>query len=130
MSAIIDDWYCHQLGWPVSRSTMRPTTNTSSFLRGCVAAISFAIVVTACSSAPVQEMSDARQAVEAASRAGAASVAPTQMNAAKAALTMAERLLRDHQFSAARHYAQLARKRALEAQQQVPTNTVPVKPAD
>jgi predicted component of type VI protein secretion system len=79
--------------------------------------ISLCVVLAACASAPVQEMSDARQAVEAAVQSGAATTAPTQMTAAQNALRMAERLLRDHQFSAARHYALAARKKALEAQQ-------------
>ena len=75
-----------------------------------------AILLSACASAPVQEMSDARQAVQAAMQSGAAAAAPTQMNAAQAALKMAERLVRDHQFNAARHYAQDARTKAIEAQ--------------
>lgn len=109
---------------------MKSTTITSSFWRFGIATLVLATLVAACSSAPVQEMSDARQAVEAASRAGAANAAPTQMTAAKTALVMAERLLRDHQFSAARHYAQVARKRALEAQQLVPVGPAPDKPSD
>lgn len=108
---------------------MKPTTNKPEFWRARLAIAFLAILVTACTSVPVQEMSDARQAVEAASKAGAAEAAPTQMNAAKTALVMAERLLRDHQFSAARHYAQIARKRALEAQQMVP-RSAPEKPGD
>jgi len=79
--------------------------------------ISLCVMLSACASAPVQEMSDARQAVEAAIQSGAASTAPTQMTSAQTALRMAERLLRDHQFSAARHYARVARNKALEAQQ-------------
>lgn len=70
-----------------------------------------------CASAPVQEMSDARQAVQAAAQSGAAGAAPTQMNAAQSALKFAERLLRDHQYRAARNYALQAKTKAIEAQQ-------------
>ncbi|HVY21985.1 MAG TPA: DUF4398 domain-containing protein [Steroidobacteraceae bacterium] len=75
-----------------------------------------AIMLSACASAPVQEMSDARQAVQAALQSGAATAAPAQMNAAQTALRLAERLVRDRQFEAARHYAVDARAKAIEAQ--------------
>jgi len=74
------------------------------------------LLLAACTTPPVQEMSDARQAVEAATEAGASQAAPEKMAAAQAALRMAERLLRDHQFSAARHYAVDAKRKALDAQ--------------
>ena len=75
------------------------------------------LLLAACATTPpVQEMSDARQAVKAAIEAGAPRSVPEKMNAAQAALKMAEKLLRDHQFSAARYYAMDARKKALEAQ--------------
>jgi len=74
------------------------------------------LVFAGCASPPVQEMSDARQAVEAAIHSGAASAAPEKMNSAQTELKMAERLLRDHQFNAARHYARNARAKAMDAQ--------------
>lgn len=77
----------------------------------------FTLLLTACASAPVQEMSDARQAVAAAVQSGAEAAAPAEMTAAQTALKMAERLLRDHQFDAARHYARDAHTKALRAQQ-------------
>jgi len=61
-------------------------------------------------------MSDARQAVNAAIESGAAQAVPEKMNSAQAALKMAEKLLRDHQFTAARYYAKDAKKKALDAQ--------------
>lgn len=75
------------------------------------------LLLAACASAPVQEMSDARQAVAAAAQSGAMDAAPAEMSAAQTSLKMAERLLRDHQFDAARHYARDAHTKALRAQQ-------------
>ena len=74
------------------------------------------VLLAACTTPPVQEMSDARQAVDAAVASGAAKQVPDKMGSAQAALRMAERLMRDHQFSAARHYAVDAKRKALEAQ--------------
>jgi len=74
------------------------------------------LLLAACTTPPVQEMSDARQAVDAAVESGAAKQAPEKMGSAQAALRMAERLMHDHQFNAARHYAVEAKRRALEAQ--------------
>ncbi len=75
------------------------------------------VAAAACTTVPVQEMSDARQAVAAAVQSGATSAAPVQMTAAQTALKLAERLLRDHQYDAARHYARDAHTKAMEAQQ-------------
>lgn len=69
----------------------------------------------ACASAPVQQMSDARQAVRAAQEAGAASAAPKQLAAAQAALVRAEELLDKRLFRAARRSAQEAHAKAIEA---------------
>jgi hypothetical protein len=73
-------------------------------------------LLAACASAPVQEMSDARQAVDAAMQAGAAQRAPAQTKAAQAALADAERALKYRAFSKARASAQEARSKAIEAQ--------------
>lgn len=74
------------------------------------------MVVTACASAPVQEMSDARQALDAALRAGAAERAPAQTQAAQSSLAEAEKSLKQRNFSHARQNAQQARSQAIEAQ--------------
>jgi hypothetical protein len=73
-------------------------------------------LITACASAPVQEMSDARQALDAALRAGAAERAPTQTQAAQSSLAEAEKSLKRREFSHARQNAQQARSQAIEAQ--------------
>jgi len=68
-----------------------------------------------CAGAPVQEMSNARQAVKAAERAGAATTAPEQFSEAQLLLKNAESLLRRGEYRDARDAAELARTRAVEA---------------
>jgi Domain of unknown function (DUF4398) len=72
-------------------------------------------VLGGCAGAPVQEMSNARQAVKAAERAGAATSAPEQMDEARLLLKNAESLLRRGEYRDARDAAELARTRAVEA---------------
>jgi hypothetical protein len=68
-----------------------------------------------CAGAPVQEMSNARQAVKAAERAGAPAVAPVLMSEAKQTLKSAESHLRRGDYRTARDEAELARSKAVEA---------------
>lgn len=72
------------------------------FLAGCVAA-------------PVQEMSDARQAVRAAQAAGAHERAPVELAAAQALIGQAEQYLARHAYRPARDAAVDARRRAVRA---------------
>ena len=72
-------------------------------------------VVSGCAGAPVQEMSNARQAVRAAEHAGASTSAPEVLGEAKALLKSAESLLRRGDYRSARDQAELARTRAVEA---------------
>ena len=65
--------------------------------------------------APVQEMSNARQAVRAAEKAGAVTLAPELMTEARQALRNAETLLRQCEYRTARDEAELARLKAVEA---------------
>jgi hypothetical protein len=71
--------------------------------------------VSGCAGAPVQEMSNARQAVRAAEHAGAAQTAPELMAESKALLKQAESNLRHGEYRAARDEAELARSKAVEA---------------
>lgn len=68
-----------------------------------------------CAGAPVQEMSNARQAIRAAENAGAAAAAPAELEQAKALLVRAEQHLELREFRAARIDAEEARNRALQA---------------
>ena len=68
-----------------------------------------------CKGAPVQEMSDARQAIAAARAAGAAEHAPQDLSAAQAAIAKAEENLHQAHFSRARMAAEEAKRRAAAA---------------
>jgi hypothetical protein len=71
---------------------------------------------TACETAPpVQEMSDARQAIAVAKEAGAAERAAFHLKAAEDYLESAERALNDHAYSEARRDAKQAKMKALDA---------------
>jgi hypothetical protein len=72
-------------------------------------------VLAGCAGAPVQEMSNARQAVKAAERAGAATAAPEVMGEARLRLKSAESHLRRGEYRDARDEAELARAKAVEA---------------
>ena len=75
-----------------------------------------ALSLVACvTSPPVQEMSDARQAIQAAAEADAARLASAQFEQAQRYLAEAERLLREEAFGPARANAVRARDRALRA---------------
>ncbi|GMQ88212.1 MAG: hypothetical protein BMS9Abin08_1443 [Gammaproteobacteria bacterium] len=72
---------------------------------------------SACGSAPVQEMSEARQAIDAARAAGAEQYAAEQYNKAQALLKKAKQLLNDDHFSKARRSAAEARDEAVRARE-------------
>lgn len=74
-------------------------------------------VVTGCVSAPVQEMSDARQAVEAAAAADAADRAPEAFIKATAHIQHAESALQHGDYDDAREHATWAKTHALEARE-------------
>ena len=66
---------------------------------------------------PVQEMSDARQAIAAAEESNAATLAPNELDEARQLLEAAESQLRDRNYGLAQDSAILARDRAVEALQ-------------
>ena len=71
-----------------------------------------------CGSAPVQELSEARQAIEAARVAGAEQHAPESYEKAQAHLQAAEEMLDGRHFKNARENAALARDEAILAREQ------------
>lgn len=71
--------------------------------------------LAACKGPPVQEMSDARQAIAAARAAGAAQHAPQDLEAAQAAISKAENDLHQEHFTRARIAAEEAKRRAAVA---------------
>jgi predicted S18 family serine protease len=82
---------------------------------GPFAAVALLLLLAGCASAPVQEMSDARQAIQAAEEAGAAYYAPETLSDAKRLLTSAERKLQREAYASARADAREARRLATEA---------------
>lgn len=72
-------------------------------------------LVAGCAGAPAQEMSNARQAVSAAERAGATVHAPDLMKQARQSLRSAETHLRQGMYRTARDEAEQARLKAVEA---------------
>lgn len=91
-------------------------THIPKFLRAAAAAA--ALLVVACQSAPVQEMSDARQAISVAQEAGAEQHAASLIQLAVDRLQTAEKYLSERQYAQARQDAVSAKKTALEALQQ------------
>ena len=80
------------------------------------AALAAMLVVAGCqASPPVQEMSDARQAITAAKEAGAAEYAAEELDDAVEFLSSAEIYLQNNSFHFARRDAIAAKSRALDA---------------
>lgn len=68
-----------------------------------------------CAGAPVQEMSDARQAIAAARSAGASNATSADFSAAQAAIASAESHLQAQEFARARSAAMEAKRHAAAA---------------
>ncbi|NOR67791.1 MAG: DUF4398 domain-containing protein, partial [Woeseiaceae bacterium] len=82
--------------------------------RGLVVAL--CMLLFACSAGPpVQEMSDARQAIAAAREAGAENLAAEDLRAAEAFLDSAQRNLSERAYGSARRDATLAKEKARKA---------------
>ncbi len=77
-----------------------------------------ALTIAACATAPpVQEMSDARQAITAAEDADAARLAPVPLSDARRFLAQAETQIANRSFGLARTNAVRAKNRAVDALQ-------------
>ncbi len=84
--------------------------------RGAI--ILLTLVIASCAvGPPVQEMSDARQAIAAAEESNAATLAPDDLDEARRLLEEAESQLRDRNYGLAQDSALLARDRAVDALQ-------------
>lgn len=84
-------------------------------LRSLTAICAIVLLLAACAGWPVQEMSDARQAIQAAKEAGARDHAPTRLTDAEHLLDEAERDLEMGHFDKARAKANAAKGAAIEA---------------
>jgi len=80
-----------------------------------MSAVLLCFALAACAGAPVQEMSNARQAIRAAYDAGAERVAPEQLTEARAYMERAESSLQGRKYREARRHAVAARGKAVEA---------------
>jgi DNA-binding SARP family transcriptional activator len=78
-------------------------------------------LLSSCAMAPVQEMSDARQAIQAAEAVGARTKAADSYSKAQTYLDKAEAALQQRQFTKARERAEQAKQYALEAREKVLT---------
>ncbi len=75
------------------------------------------LAVTSCASAPVQEMSDARQALQAAEEVGAPTKATSVYTQARELLEQAERELQEGDYKMARKHALEAKEHAIHARE-------------
>ena len=77
----------------------------------------FIVVVAACATAPTQEMSDARQALQAAIDAGAGAHAPDALHDAEKHLNDAGQNIESGEYRDARHNAVAAKHEAIDAKE-------------
>jgi Domain of unknown function (DUF4398) len=80
-----------------------------------IAVFVFTVAIIGCNGAPVQEMSDARQAIAAARAAGATADSSDDLSAAQKAIARAEADLQAQHFTRARIAAREAKQRASAA---------------
>jgi hypothetical protein len=85
------------------------------FLPLALAWLLIGVPMGGCAGAPVQEMSNARQAVRAAQRAGAEQHAPALLAEAQQLVDQAKENLQRGEYRVARDQAEQARAKALEA---------------
>ncbi len=98
-----------------SKNPTRKAGRTNGRLgRGIIVAL-FALLYACGTAAPVQEMSDARQAIAAAKEAGAEDHAAEDLRAAEAFLDSAQRNLSERAYGSARRDATLAKEKARKA---------------
>lgn len=98
-----------------SKNPTRKAGRTNGRLgRGIIVAL-FALLYACGTAAPVQEMSDARQAIAAAKEAGAEDHAAEDLRAAEAFLDSAQRNLSERLYGSARRDATLAKEKARKA---------------
>jgi len=89
------------------------TGRITAFLRGVL--IAALLTAAGCESMPVQEMSDARQAIMAAREAGAEEHATESLLAAEKSLHSAEKYLNTRNYAIARREALDAKSKAIDA---------------
>jgi hypothetical protein len=96
-------------------------------VRRALSLLLVSIAVAACTTPPVQEMSDARQAIAAAEQANAGKVAPESLSDARRFLADAERQIQQEAYGSARMNAVRAKNRASQA---LRASQAPAEPKD
>jgi len=91
---------------------MRSIARVAQSVAGLVAVVA---LLSACATAPTQEMSNARQSVQAAQEVGAEEFAARNLDVAREYLARAERELELRYFARARHDAIVAKSEAIKA---------------
>lgn len=99
----------------LSPGAIQPVACTPRLTAAIVALLVLILGVGCEAGPPVQEMSDARQAISIAREAGAAAGAPDDLRQAEVLLDSAERNLAGREYSQARRDALQAKKKALDA---------------
>lgn len=99
---------------PSSSARIMSHTSLRRWILRSIPALS-CVAALGCSTAPVQEMSNARQAIRAARDAGADKAAPQTLTEAQALLEQAEASLQRRSYREARRNAVSARSKATEA---------------
>jgi hypothetical protein len=84
--------------------------------------------VSACAGYPAQQMYDAKEAVRAADKAGAAQYAPELFSEAQAHLKAAKASTNSRDYRVARDEAELAREKAIEARRKAEAAAPPRQP--
>lgn len=92
-----------------------PIGNTSRWAVATIAVVLLCTAVGCETTPPVQEMSDARQAIAVAKKAGAAELAAIHLSAAEQYLSSAQTKLNEHAYNQARSDAKQAKVKALDA---------------
>ncbi len=107
--------------------TVVPWTATRLMAKLIPSAFSL-LTLTACATAPVQEMSDARQAIHSAEASGAMQGSSDTLLAARRLLREAQERLEAGAYGEARRYAVDARDAAIKAREQATRNAA-LRPA-
>jgi hypothetical protein len=107
---------------------MAITRHLNPRLRLSLAAIVAIVMLAGCAGAPIQEMSDARQAIRAAERAGAAQYAPEPLAEAKKLVEQARSGMQQREYREARDHAERAREKAVEARRIAESQGAPPPP--
>lgn len=86
-------------------------------IKRALGALMAILFIASCASPPTQEMSDARQAVQAARQAGAERFAQKSLESAQTELEEAERQLQSKKYRKAKKHAMMSKQKAVTARQ-------------